>query len=85
VNGLINAIGEENLIVFEAEVLGYDALDGFALRVDSQTLRGELLQLSQDRGTGSEGVLVEVEAEGVATGEWRMILGHGQYGLAWLY
>jgi hypothetical protein len=33
-------------------------------------------------GTGAKGVLVEVEAKSVATGERRMVLGHGHHGLA---
>jgi hypothetical protein len=62
-----------------------DAFDRFALGVDRETFGSELLQSPQDGWTGAEGILVEVEAERIAAGEGRMVLGHGQYGLARLY
>ena len=84
-NGFVDAVGEDDLVALEAEVLCDDALDGLALGIDGHALGGELLQLAQDGRAGAEGVLVEVEAEGVATGERGVILGHGEYRLARLY
>ena len=82
VNRFVHAIGQEQLIALEAEVLCDDSLNRLSLRIDRQTFGRKLLQSPQDSWTRAEGVLIEIEAQSVATCERRMILGHCQDGLA---
>ncbi len=77
VDGLADAVGEHDLLGREAEVRGDDALGGLALGVvDGEAFGSEFLQRRKDSRTGGEGVLVEVEAQGVAAGEGWVVLGH---------
>ena len=66
----------------QAEVRGGDALDGLALGILRQSLGGDLAQTLDHPGRGGECVLVEVEAQGIAAGERRVILRHGEHGAA---
>ena len=77
-DGLIDAVGEEDLVGGEAEVRGGGDLGVFAFGVDGEIFRGYRLQAGEDAGRRGEGVLVEVEAEGGAGGEGRVILGRGE-------
>ncbi len=57
---------------------GDDALGGLAFGVDGEALGGEFTQLCDHAGAGREGVFIEVEAQGVAAGEWGVVLRHGK-------
>src|SRR6185312_4839705 len=69
----------------ETEVCGDNALGGLPLGVEGEAFAGELLQRREDARAGGEGVLVEVEAQGVAAREGWMVLRHREHGAARLY
>lgn len=79
VNRLVDAVGQDDLIGFDAKMLRDDALNGLALRIDRQAFCSELLQLREDARTRRERVLVEVEAQRVTAGERWMILRHRKH------
>ena len=79
VDGLVDAVGEEDLVVGETVMASDESLDGGALGVGGEDLGGERRWMqARTRGDGSEGVFVEVQAEGVAAGERRVVLRHGE-------
>ncbi len=56
--------------------VGDDGFDVLALGVDGEVFAGGLAEVLEDAGRRGEGVFVEVEAEGGAVGERRVVLGH---------
>jgi hypothetical protein len=56
---------------------GYDGFDRLALGIAGESAGGDLCEGFADFGRAGEGVLVEVETEGVAAAEGRVILLHG--------
>src|SRR5690242_15230594 len=81
-NSFVDAVGEQHLRCGEAEVFGDESLQGRALRIFRQLLAGDALQHLGDFGRWSFSVLVEVEAQAIASAEWRMILLHLANGFA---
>src|ERR1700744_3929846 len=81
-NRLVNAVGKDYLAGRDAEMLGNNALNGFAFGINRQTFRRKLLQFREDARTRCERVLIEVEAQRMAARERRMILRHREHASA---
>ena len=71
------------MIRLKAEVRGSDALDALALGIFRQALGRHLAQPLEHPGRGRKCVLVEVQAQGIAACQRRVILRHGQHGATW--
>ena len=80
VDGFIYAVGQQHLVRLQAEVRGSDALDGLALGIPGEALGGDLAQALEHAGRRGECIFVEVEAQGIAAGQRRAILRHGEHG-----
>ncbi len=77
VDGFIHAVGERDLDGREAEVSGNDGFDGFALGIAGEGAGRDFAEDFSHARRAGQGVLVEVEAEGVAAAKGRMVLHHG--------
>ena len=76
VNGFVDAVGERDLLGGEAEMRGDDGFDWFALGIARECAGGDAAQDFAHFGRAGKRVLVEVEAQGIAAAERRMILLH---------
>ncbi len=83
-DGLVDAVGEQHLIGREAEVFSDESLYRLALGILRQPRRGDLPDTVQHAGRGGERVLVEVQPQGLARGQRRMVLRHGEHAAAGL-
>ena len=73
VDGLVRAVGEQDLLLREAEKLGHDPLARLTVRVAAEALGIELAQPFKHGRRGPSGAFVEVEQQAGTTAQRRLV------------